>query len=155
MSTLVIFFSYTCNTKKMAQETAEEKGAVLAEVKPEKLPSKIGAILRSFIGDMDKKDWSIKPLDVDMNDFDHIIMMAPVWNYRPAPYMNAIINSLPPGKSVEFIMVSAGGVTKNKDAVVEKVKQAGCTITGWQEISLNMNPVSSIGHVMFKAKLNK
>jgi len=155
MSTLVIFFSYTGNTKKMAQEMAESKGATLFEVKPVKLPSKIGSILRAYIGDMDKKSWPIKPLDVNFNDFDHIIFMAPVWNYKPAPYMNKILDSLPAGKSVEFIMVSAGGVTKNKDQVVAKVKQAGCTVTGWQEISLNMTPVGSVGYVMFKATLNK
>ena len=155
MSTLVIFFSFTCNVKKMAQEMAEAKGAALVEVKPEVLPSKMGAIMKSYIGDMDKKDWPIKPLGVDLNDFEHIIIMCPVWNYKPAPYMNNVLNSLPQGKSVEFHMVSAGGVTKNKDQVVAKVKQAGCNVVGWHEISLNMTPVGSIGYVMFKATLNK
>ena len=90
-----------------------------------------------------------------MNDFDHIIIMTPVWVYRPAPFMNSIIDSLPSGKSVEFYMLSAGGVTKNKDQVVANVKQAGCTVTGWQEINLNMTPVGSVGYVLFKATLNK
>ena len=113
MSTLIVFFSFTGNTKKMAQELAEEKGAVLAEIRPEKMLSKLGAIMRSYIGNIDKKSWPTKPLEADMKDFDHIIIMTPVWVYRPAPYMNRVIASLPPGKSVEFYMVSAGGVTKN------------------------------------------
>ena len=155
MSTLIVFFSYTGTTKKMAQELAEEKGAALAEVKPVKVPSKLMSILRSNIGNMEKKSWPIKPLEVDLNDFDHIIFMSPVWSYRPSPYISQIIDKLPPGKTVEFYMLSAGGVTKKKDQVVAKVKQAGCTVTGWQEVKSNMTPVGSISYVFFKAKLNK
>jgi len=95
MKTVVIYYSYTGNTRKLAAKMAKKQGAVLIEVKEKKMHSKFSAyVFGSFVAMRQKKS-AIEPIQCNFSNYEKITIAMPVRAGYPALPMNNIIELLP------------------------------------------------------------
>ena len=134
MKTLVLYYSYTGHTKKIAEELAVKESADIAEIKAEKRPGKFKAYSAGCFAAIRGKCWPIQPLDVDLSSYDRLFLFAPIWAGFPAPYINSVLETLPEGKKVYFKMISASGKSKCKERLEAAIKAKGCTLEGFEDI---------------------
>lgn len=118
MKTLIMYYSYTGNTKRHAQKIAQQENADLIEIKDIKRPSTAGAYAIAAI----RKRQPIEPIAVDFSLYDKIIIMSPVWGLGPAPAVDNVIELLPAGMHFEFTAVGGdASYRKQFVGVVERV----------------------------------
>lgn len=135
MKTLVIYYSFTGKTKKLAAEKAKKENADLIEIKKKKPYSTFGAYLLGSFAAMKQKTVEIEKVNCDFAIYDKIIIAAPVWAGFPAPPANSIIKMLPAGKDVELLLSSGGGDTsKNAGKIKDLVINQSCTVIGYDDI---------------------
>jgi flavodoxin len=113
MRELIIYYTHGGHTRIYAEKRAQETGADLAEVLLVKPKSKIGAFCPGVPQSWNLKRLQIKPLNVDFENYDKIVICAPVWAGAQAAPINAAIDLIPAGKAVEGVLVSGGGDAKN------------------------------------------
>ena len=87
--TIVVYYSYTGNTRKRAKELAEAREAELYEIKYEKPPGTVQAYLAGSVAAMRRRPAKTEPITVDLTAYDTIILMAPV-GVRAVLMMSAI-----------------------------------------------------------------
>ena len=91
MKTLVVYYSLTGKTRLVAQAISEALKATLVEIeerRPVAMPFVyISGGMRAFM------NWGskIKPVDVDLKQYERIFIGSPMWAYRPAPAINSFI----------------------------------------------------------------
>jgi flavodoxin len=91
MKTLVVYYSLTGKTRLVAQTIAEALQATLVEIeerRPTPMPFVyLSGSFRAFM------NWGskIKPLDVDLKQYERMFIGSPMWAYRPAPAINSFI----------------------------------------------------------------
>ncbi len=135
MKTLVIYYSYTGKTRKLAKETAEKENADIVEVKDQKRRSTIGAYVAGSFAAMKQKESKIEKMECDFGQYDKIIILMPIWAGYPAPSMNNIINKLPEGKDVELIMTSGSGNSgKSADKTKALITGRGCKVIKYSDV---------------------
>lgn len=133
MKTAVIYYSFSGKTKTAAAVVAREEDADLFEVKTKKRYSVLSAFFRGSPAAMKQKPVDIQPLGCAFEDYDKLVLMAPIWGGFPAPPFNAVVELLPAGKEVGLIMVSGGGECKNADKIKVLVESRGCTVTDYKD----------------------
>ena len=127
MKTLLFFYSYSGKTKELANQLATETNADLYEIKDVRKPSTLAAYTKGALRAMRQKTLPTQPIAVNLDAYDKILIMAPIWAGFPAPSINSVFDILPIGKEVSFFAVSASGKSKGKDAVLMALAQKGCT----------------------------
>jgi len=136
MKKLVIYYSYSGNTKAIAQELAAKESADIAEIKDKKRPGKIKAYTAGIVSSILGKAWKIQPLTVDLAVYDHLIMLAPVWAGNPAPAFNSVFEKLPEGKVITLKMVSMSGKSDCKARLESKIKAKNCALENFEDIKV-------------------
>lgn len=126
LKTAIIFYSYTGHTKRLAQELAGKENADLIEVKDKRRPGAIKAYTAGCLAALRGKKAGIGPVAGDLNAYDKIVVMGPVWAGNPAPPVNTIIDMLPSGKEVELHMVSASGGSRAESRLTARLREKGC-----------------------------
>ena len=135
MKSIVIYYSYTGNTKKAALEYAAQLGAEIIELKEVRRRSFFGVFFCGVPAAMSRKKAKIHPFPSDLSEYDKIIIAMPVWAGHPAPPMNNIIDILPEGKEVEVIMTSAGGDSSgSREKTTALIAAKGCRVTEYRDI---------------------
>lgn len=135
MKTLIIYYSYTEKTKKLAEALAKTEGADIIEVKYQKRPSKVCAYVKGSFAARKQKQADLQPFQADFAAYDKIIIAAPVWAQYPAPAFNNIMAALPGGKKVEIIMTSGSGNSGNTRKLAEAaLVEKGCELIGFKDI---------------------
>jgi len=135
MKTLILFYSFSGNTRKLASKKAAETGADIEEVTETKKMSVLKAYIIGAYRAMKRGKAEIQPIKSQLNSYEKIIIMAPVWASNPAPAFNSIVEQLPAGKKVELVMVSAGSGTKNSAEGTKNLFTArGCEVTDYIDI---------------------
>lgn len=94
MKAIVIYYSYSGNTKKIAELIAKQIKVDIARI--ETVDAYNGSY-QSVINQGKKEVESgympkIKPLSVDLTNYDTIILGSPVWWYTFAPAMRTFLN---------------------------------------------------------------
>lgn len=133
MKTIVLYYSFSGKTKKLAAQKAAELGADIEEIVPVRKPSKLGAYTAGIVRAMQRKATAVKPFQSDLNGYDTIVLMAPIWASHPAPAFNGAVGMLPSGKKVELIMVSASEKSE-AEGTKALVAARGCEVTGYTDI---------------------
>ena len=137
MKTLILFYSFSGNTKALASKKATELGADIEEILEVKRMSILKAYTVGIYKAVKRKKAEIQTIKSQLNAYDKIIIMTPVWAYKPAPAFNNIIEQLPAGKKIELILVSAGSGTKNSTQETKALITArGCEVTDYIDIKL-------------------
>ena len=134
MKTLILYYSYSGNTKKIANELAAKESAEIAEIKDRNRPGKLKAYVAGSFAAMRGKAWPIQPLSVKMADFDRLILLAPIWANNPAPAFYSVMEQLPEGKTIILKMVSASGKSNCKERLEAMAKARGCTVEGFEDL---------------------
>ena len=114
MNQLIVYYSYSGTTRKIAEELSKNETADIFEIKDYKPLGKLKAYTAGIIASMRGKAWQIKPPDIELSKYDKLILLAPVWANNPPPAFNAMLEHLPPGKSIDIKMVSMSGKSKCK-----------------------------------------
>lgn len=110
--TLVVYFSYTIgNTKNIASQVANALHADLEELQPVKAYSHDYDMVIEQ-GEREVQEGYLppmKPLKVNLDDYDRIVVGSPTWWYEPAPVVMSFLkqNDLK-GKTVIPFMTDAG-----------------------------------------------
>lgn len=109
MKTIIIYYTFGGSTKKEAKRLSESLGAPMFRVEEARNRSLLTSFIPGVLQARKRKTVSIKPLNVNLNEYDRIIIGCPVWAGYPAPAFNSIIELLPTGKEVELFICSASG----------------------------------------------
>ena len=133
MSTVVLYYSYTGYTKKLAEAIAAKENASLFEIQDLKRPGTLKAYSAGSLAAHRQRPWPIAPLKTNLEAYDSIIILGPIWFGYPAPQLNSVFALLPPGKSVSLIMTSGSGHSQNKEAVCALVKKQGCAVSDYTD----------------------
>ena len=94
MKTIVVYYSYTGNTKKIAEQIAKTLKADIVEIETENTYT---GNYNSVV-DQGKKEVEtgfmpkIKPISLDLEKYKTIILGSPVWWYTFAPAMKTFLN---------------------------------------------------------------
>ena len=134
MKTLIIYYSYSGKTKVFAEKKAHELDAKACQVMEKKARSKFNAYVLGSHAAMRQKQSGIIPLDVDLMDYDKIVIAGPIWAGLPAPAVNSIISLLPEGKDVELYFTSGSGKSKGQEKVKNLILEKGCSVSGYHDI---------------------
>ena len=131
MKTIILYYSHSGNTKALALKKASKLGVDIEEIVEVKKPFIAIGLFKAAM----RKKTAIQPIKAQLDGFDKIIIMSPVWAGHPVPAINSVIVCLPKGKAVEFIMVSAGGGSKGS---AEKTKalitMQGCEVVEYTDL---------------------
>jgi flavodoxin len=131
MKTLILFYSRSGNTKAIALKKSEELGCDIEEIFDVQKPS----ILSAVFGARKRKKVKIVPIKSNLDDYEKIIIMSPVWAAHPVPAINQVIECLPANKKIEVIMVSAGGGTmKSTEETKKLIAMRNCEVVGYIDL---------------------
>jgi len=132
MKTIILYYSYSGNTKAIAEKKAAEVGADIEQILEEKKPFVLAGIFRAWR----RKKASIQPIKAQLGNYGKIIIMSPVWGGYPVSAINNAIELLPTSKQVEIVMVSAGGGTKaSAEGTKALVTMRGCEVVGYSDVT--------------------
>ena len=82
-----------------------------------------------------RKASAIKPLTLELDDFDRILIGAPIWGGFPAPAFNAAVELLPQGKDVELFFCSGSGSSSMSEEGTRKlIAGKKCSLMKYHDI---------------------
>lgn len=125
---LVLYYSQTSNTKTVAQEIANKLGADIEEIVP--VQAYDGDFQATIARCNEEREKGItpelKPLNVNLADYDTIFLGYPVWFGTFAPPMGAFLsqNDLSGKKIVPFCTFGSGGLDSSVKNLAEKQPNA-------------------------------
>ena len=134
MKTLVVFYSYSGNTKKIASELAANEAADICEIKDISRPGIIKAYTKGILDTVRGKSRPIQSLNTDLAAYDCLFLLSPVWAGNPPPPVNAALEKLPRGKTVSIKMVSASGKSDCKERLEKVLAAKGCVLADFEDI---------------------
>lgn len=111
MKTLILYYSYGGNTKRIAEMIQKKIGGDLAEIETAKPYT---GDYNSVV-DQGQKEVNcgympeIKPLKANVQDYDRIILGSPVWWYTFAPAMKTFLNTYNLSGKTVFPFATNGG----------------------------------------------
>ena len=90
---IIIYFTYTGNTKKIAEKIKEKLNCDILEIKTVIPYSKD---YDTVVNDEQNSESSnhlpeIQNLNIDLSNYDEIILGTPVWWYRPVPAIRTFL----------------------------------------------------------------
>ena len=141
MKTVIIYFTFGGSTKIEAERLAAEFNVPLCRVKEAHDRSFLAAFVPGGFLAMHRETVAIQPLDIELNDYNRIIIGCPVWAGYPAPAFNAIVERLPEGKEVELFLCSGGGGTqKSEQGTKALIEKMGCTVLSSRDVHTGVKP---------------
>jgi len=114
MKALVVFYSRSGYTKKLALAIAKSLGAELEEVFGKKGKLGPGGFLSALSDTISKKPAEIVPAKKNVSDFDLVVLGTPVWVGALSSPMRAFLLQNKQGlNKVAFFCVSGSGTAQN------------------------------------------
>ena len=113
MKTLVIFYSLEGNCALIADILKSSLNAEVLEIKlqDERKRSRFGKFFWALSLTFSKKKIALKPYTVNIENYDLIILGAPVWAGAPAPIMASFLDQTKiTGKKTGLFCTHGGGV---------------------------------------------
>ena len=138
MKELVLFYSYSGNSKKIAEKYSADNNFDICEVFDVKKPNKFVAYTAGCFKAMKGSPRNVLPLMVNNNavkfeDYGVVNVFAPIWAGNPAPSMNGALKLIPKGTKLKLFMVSASK-NSSKDKIAKRIQALGLEITGYEDI---------------------
>ncbi len=111
MKTLIVYFSFTGNNKTLADAMGKDLRAdVLQITEPKKR-----AMFRIMLDMLFNRFPKINELSIPWEQYDHILLLAPIWNYLIANPMKTFIRKNKTYlKNYSFITLCSGRETQNE-----------------------------------------
>jgi len=135
MKSLIVYYSYTGNTQKVAEALKgilSKKGEVdIFALEPE---DESDSFFMQCVRAFRKKRASLKAMPPDVSGYDLICLGNPVWAFAPVPAMNTYIDSLKDLTGKEalcFITYGSGtGADRCLDTMDAELKKKGASKVG-------------------------
>jgi multimeric flavodoxin WrbA len=122
MSIAVVYYSLTGNNKTLAVAAAKELSAELIEIS-EKGSRKTGTILLDMILNRTPR---VQPLPSDLEKYEHLLFIAPVWMGKAASPLRAYLKHLKGRpQPYAFASISGGALNTNPGLAGNLEKMAG------------------------------
>ncbi len=139
MKTLIVYYSYTNNTEKVAKRIAELKKYDILKLEPlVDYSTDYQKVVDEEEAKMDSEEIvELKPINVDLNQYDRIILGTPVWWYTMAPVVRSFLsgNNLN-GKKVIAFITNGGWIGHT----VEDIKKY-CEIENYINLKFNSDKI--------------
>ncbi|MCL2298683.1 MAG: hypothetical protein FWC27_00875 [Firmicutes bacterium] len=133
MSELVLFYSFTGNTKRLAEEFARENALETCEIVPAKKPGKFAAYTAGCLKALKGAGLPIVEPAQTLSECESAHVFAPVWAGHIAPPMNSALALLPKGAKLRLHMVSGSG-SSNQEATAQRMKIMGLEVAEYEDI---------------------
>jgi len=127
MKSVVIFYSYGGNTRRIAEKIGTSIGADLAEIQTVKpYTGSYNDVVNQGQREVDSGFLpEIQPLQVDMSQYDTVILGTPVWWYTAAPAMNSFLHSADlSGKTVYPFATNGGWIGHTFQDIAKSCRNA-------------------------------
>ena len=125
MKELILYYTIGGTCRFYAEKRAKESGADVLEIKEPKKRSKLGAFCPGVFQALGQKSSNILPLEKNLDEYDKIILVTPIWAGHQAPAMNSVAALIPKGKKVEIVTLSGAGNFNYGDNLAAIVKDFG------------------------------
>ena len=124
MKRLVVYYSLTGNTEEAAETIAKALDADLLKLETVKdMPKSFAA--RMLVGGGQvafNRIPELKPIDVDIDSYDEIILGSPIWNSKGVPAVNAFLkDEKAAAKVTSLFFLSGGGKVEKGLAAITKL----------------------------------
>lgn len=129
MVTLVAYYSFSGRTHYEAKRMAEKLGAELYEVREQRHRSMLSLYFAGPAQARRRTFVYIEPFALNLEEYDKIVIMSPIWGGWPAPAFNSIVRELPVGKEVEIYLTSDSGKARDLANVRKYVERRGVNVT--------------------------
>ena len=133
MSELVLYYSFTGNTKHLAEVYAQEQGLLLCEIRTPRRLGKFAAYAAGCFKAMKGEGMPIAAPAADLSAVKAAHVFAPIWAGHPAPPMNSALALLPKGTKLSLHMVSQSGGS-NQEKITERLQNMGLEVTAYEDI---------------------
>ncbi|MBR6109090.1 MAG: hypothetical protein IKQ36_05085 [Clostridia bacterium] len=129
MDTLIAYYSFSGRTHYEAKRMAEKTGGELYEVREQKRRSLLSALVFGVSQARKRKHVYVEPFAVNMEEYDRVIIMCPVWGGYPAPAFNSIVAELVRGQEVQIVLTSDSGKAHDLNELKKRVELQGVRVT--------------------------
>lgn len=123
---LVVYYSYSGNTRKIAETIAGSVGADIIEIRAQgekKGRSLIGKIFQELGKILTKKDTKILPINRSLEDYSLIFLGSPIWGGDLAnPVRTFLRHQKMQGKKIGFFYSCGGDDPKAREKITGNVK---------------------------------
>jgi hypothetical protein len=136
MKSIVLYYSYTGHTRKVAEKLAHTQGAEIVEVRTKRHKGKLATYLVDCPRAMMRKSSAVQPITQDLKEYGLITLLAPVWAGFPAPAFNAMVQLLPAHANVQIVLVSGGGpgaTKKSEEGTRKLLKKQSCKVLSYKD----------------------
>ncbi|MEW7289961.1 flavodoxin family protein [Aquimarina sp. 2304DJ70-9] len=121
MKTLIVYFSFTGNNKALADTLGKDLGADVLQITE---PKKRG-MFKIMLDMLFNRFPRINELSIPWGQYDHILLMAPIWNYLIANPMKTFVRKNKTYlKNYSFITLCSGRETQNEKIAKQLKKLA-------------------------------
>lgn len=125
---LVVYYSWSGNTRKAAEYIAEHTGGTLLEIAPAKpYPSDYNACVQQAKDEVQQEQTpAISPASVDLNKYDLIFVGTPNWWSSIAPPVRTFLskNNFTGKKVALFVTHGSGGMARCEKDALELLRKA-------------------------------
>jgi flavodoxin len=90
MKSLVVYYSLTGKTKLAAQAIAEALNATPVEIERRPIPFPFVYLSGGFRA-FTNRGSKIKPVDIDLKQYERVFIGSPIWASRPTPAINSFV----------------------------------------------------------------
>jgi flavodoxin len=140
MKDLVVFYSLTGKTRIVAKAIAEEIGATILEVEESRARTPGGMVyLTGGFAAVANRASDIKPVAIDVSQYDRVFVGSPVWASRPAPAINSFIRATDfEGRTViPFVTLGGDNPAAALTNMTAKIQTRGGDVTGSFAVTTN------------------
>lgn len=137
---IILFYSWTGNTEVVAREIQAQTGWDLRRVEEVKT-RQLGSIPMAAMGGFFHLKSAIKPLDVTLENYDHVILGAQIWAGNMTPPIRSLLSKVNlKGKKVWFFMTHADDKPPQKviESITSLVGRKGGTVAGTLTVTAKM-----------------
>lgn len=127
---LVLFYSWSGNTRRIARIIAEKTGADLRELRPEAdYPQNYDEVLSQARDEIQQKQYpSLRPMDMDWSAYEAVYLGRPNWWSTTAPPVTAFLRKMMPTDKTIIPFCTHGGGGEGKIAHVVRSHCIGCDV---------------------------
>jgi flavodoxin len=151
MKSLIVYYSYSGNTRKIAQDLTEhlkQRSEVeIVELKAKDEPA-------NFFSQCKRAFWhtraDIGAVNFDLSAYDLICLGSPVWAFGPAPAVNAFLNKCCGISGKEAILFTTYGSGTGNQRCLDYMRDilANKGAKGFKRFSIQQNKVANKDYVL-------
>jgi flavodoxin len=124
MRSIIIYYSYTGNTKRVAEILADYLKGKNNEVEIVRLEAQESShFFKQAIRGLTHKKTKINPVNFDLKDYDLICFGTPVWAFGPAPAMNTYLDKCFNLEKKEVILFCTYGSGVGKERCLDYMQK--------------------------------